>query len=109
MVSLVITNFVCSIDRYIVVYYPYIVCQVDGVRRTLLRGPKTKHVLPYFASLLGWGKAPSDCYLCQNNSRLSALSILLCLPHFFEFLIDKDEDDIYEDFYKGRLQNHSFE
>ena len=101
MISLIITNFVCSIDRYIVVYYPYIVCQVDGVRRTLLRGPKTKHVLPYFASLLG-GRTLLTMTKSQNNYyQLSALSTILCLPHFFEFLIDKDEEDVYEDFYKG--------
>ena len=59
--------------------------------RTLLRGPKTKHVLPYFASLL-------------------ALSTLLCFPHFFEFLIDEEGDDVYEDFYKGGFlfKKHSF-
>ena len=44
--------------------------------------------------------------LSQNNFQLSALSTLLCLPHFFEFLIDKEGDDIYEDFYKGS-QNFS--
>ena len=49
----VLITMILSIDRYIVVFYPYIVCQVDGILRTLLRGPKKKHIFPYFVALVG--------------------------------------------------------
>ena len=47
---LVFIRIVCSIDRYIVVYYPYIVCQVDGILRTRVEHCSAQRSIPRFRS-----------------------------------------------------------
>ena len=49
----IIWDTLVSIDRYVVVFYPCIIYKVNGCLRTLLRGPKQKHVLLYFVFIIG--------------------------------------------------------
>ena len=64
--SMIILTVIFSIDRYIAVFYPYIVYTGKGFFSTLLRGPKRHHVFLYLVLVL----IPSIAY---------------CIPHFLEY------------------------
>ena len=67
-----------SIDRYIVVFYPYIIYKVNGCLRILLRGPKRKHVPQYFVFLLGKTLGseqnfPNECFSAEHAAMPASL------------------------------------
>ena len=73
--AMIILTVILSVDRFIVVFYPYqiyrqiqvsmtcskcAVNSVNGCLRTLLRGPKKIQTVPYLATLLGTIKVKED-------------------------------------------------
>ena len=94
----VIITVILSIDRYVVVFYPYIIyrlfykcyfCKifkiiylsVHGCFRTLLRGPKRKHISAYIFLIFGLSKYFSTFSI----NFFLAMSTLICIPHFLEY------------------------
>jgi hypothetical protein len=70
--AMIILTVVFSLDRYIAVFYPYMVYTGKGFLSTLLRGPKRRHVFLYLVSVL----VPSFLY---------------CIPHFLEYSTRKED------------------
>ena len=76
--STIILTVIFSLDRYIAVFYPYMIYSVEGCLSTLLRGPKRKHMILYLIGVL----IPSTLY---------------CVPHFLEYTISRRNGTIIID------------
>ena len=71
----IILTVIFSLDRYIAVFYPYMVYSVEGCLSPFLRGPKRKHLILYLIAVL-------------------IASTIYCIPHFLEHTTQRKNGSI---------------
>ena len=64
--STIILTVIFSLDRYIAVFYPYMIYSVEGCLSTLLRGPKRKHMILYLIGVF----IPSTLYCVFSSNKV---------------------------------------